>query len=878
MNRAILPSALPTLRPPALLEVRRAATVAPAPSASRPLPLPTDTFVAPAVRPSTDLAANLPLDVEDAAWRQLTRSPSTFVQLGFPANGREALVAYAVSRSPHYAAYAHVGVWERPGFASTLLARHPQMFQYLPEPVRARPELARLALEGGMPASLIPLAAFEADASLATFSLEKDAVNLTDLPESLRTDPALVALARTQLLEHGSQTPYVLGYLPELAGDKALVVARLRVAPSELGYVEPALLEDPDVQASLREALLANPPLLLPGTALWLLPEAMREDPALERVIAQFGGIAALTERQLSRPELVALAAVATAGYYEQLAAPWSSNLHLAKAFLEHTTVQHDEDDKPVGPVLISRIPEALRADPQLAVAAIIRDPRSFVELPATLRDDPTVASVALALDGLLVAHAGPTVLANERCIINALRSQPTAITLLPPELQVSPELWERVLRVADTLAPHVPAQVPNRVALIARHAPRSLTLADAVAAAPGWATRPDDVARLVAHFGPDQVLGQVSPALLADPAVARRLVEVHGASFEFLPAALQADEAIARAAANDPRAYGTWGSKLPQRREWVVGALERDPALFPQLSPSLRADRQVAFTAVALDATQLAKVELPLRDEPTFLIEAAKVNPLVLFELGPTHRASLLGQDAGLAASWQALEKDLSGLGIHSLERFHGKGALLEQILVNRRAGPEDTRPIAVIVSSSEDWNGGIAAGNTIEQLTQHYRVMYYEADSEGHVVQALRNATRFQKAEVLVVAAHGSQGVAAFGASDPRLSGQDGPSAATLDLNDQNLFALHGLRERLAPEGHVVMMSCSTGHGRNAGDNIANLMVRMFPQANVWAPTEPTNVDFRLDAQGRFRHPGFAYSDGVGGITYHVPPRTSG
>lgn len=878
MNRAIRPLALPSVRSPALVDVRRAAPVTPSRPASLPLPLPTDAFVAPPVRPNTDLAARLPPDVEDAAWRQLTRSPEAFVHLGFPANGREALVAYAVSRSPHYAMYAHVGVWERPGFAATLLARHPQAFQYLPEAVRAQPELARLALEGGLPASLIPLAAFDADPSLATRALEKDAVNLAGLPESLRNTPALVALARAQLLEHGSPTPDALGYLPEFAGDTALAVARLRIAPAELAFVEPALLEDADVQASLRTALLAKPPMLLPGTALWLLPEAMREDPALERVIAQFGGLAALTERQLARPELVALGAVATAAYYEQLAEPWPMNPGLAKAFLEHTRVQHDENGAPVGPVLISRIPEALRGDPQLAVAAIIRDPRSFRALPAALRDDPVVASVALALDGLLLAEVGPTVLANERCLINALRAEPRAFAYLSDEQKRSPELWERLLRVDDSLAQYVPADVPNRATLIARHAPRSLTLADAVAAAPGWATRPDDVARLVAHFGPNQVLNQVAPALLAEPVFARRLVQLHGASFEFLPAALQADEAIARAAAQDPRAYGTWGSKLPQRREWVVGALERDAALFPQLPSSLRADRQVAFTAVALDATQLAQVEPPLRDEPAFLIEAAKVNPLVLFELGPSRRASLLGQDAGLQSRWQALEKDLSRLGIHSLERFHGKWTVLEQVLVNRRAGAEDTRPIAVIIASTEDWNGGIAASKTIEQLTQHYRVMYYEADSEGHVVEALRNATRFQKAEVMVVAAHGSRGVAAFGASDPRLSGQDGPSPATLDLNDQNLLALHGLRERLAPGGHVVMMSCSTGQGRNADDNMANLMVRTFPQANVWAPTAPTNVEFRLDAQGRFRHPGFAFSDGVGGITYHVPPRTSG
>jgi hypothetical protein len=44
---------------------------------------------------------------------------------------------------------------------------------------------------------------------------------------------------------------------------------------------------------------------------------------------------------------------------------------------------------------------------------------------------------------------------------------------------------------------------------------------------------------------------------------------------------------------------------------------------------------------------------------------------------------------------------------------------------------------------------------------------------------------------------------------------------------------------------------------------DNIANLMAKLFPQANVYSSEDPDNLRVQLNADGTFRDPGFLDSD---------------
>lgn len=211
-------------------------------------------------------------------------------------------------------------------------------------------------------------------------------------------------------------------------------------------------------------------------------------------------------------------------------------------------------------------------------------------------------------------------------------------------------------------------------------------------------------------------------------------------------------------------------------------------------------------------------------------------------------------------------LLKRAEKLGIDFPERFNF--STLQELVRNREANKPDNRPLAVILYPKSDWNGASAFNDYVDALIgEGYRVMYYEAESDAQVIQFLNSATGEQQAELIVFGGHGEQGNISFGNGDSE--------EAQLDLKDENQLITSGVSHALKDNGQIIIKGCSTGEGREQGNNMVNLLRRVFPQASpkgIWGPTVPTSIrQFIFDENHRLIK--VEYSDGDDHVYAHAP-----
>jgi hypothetical protein len=127
------------------------------------------------------------------------------------------------------------------------------------------------------------------------------------------------------------------------------------------------------------------------------------------------------------------------------------------------------------------------------------------------------------------------------------------------------------------------------------------------------------------------------------------------------------------------------------------------------------------------------------------------------------------------------------------------------------------------------------------VEAFRNHgYEVVYYEPWDLEDLLLGFAQATppgEGIKADVIVFAGHGYAG------------GVD--RYLTLDLIEA--LETTGVRQFLAQNGVIILESCSTGAGGARGDNIANALKGIFPQAeHIFAPTAPGGLsDIVFDGQ---------------------------
>ncbi|MBN1913106.1 MAG: hypothetical protein JW788_01760 [Candidatus Omnitrophica bacterium] len=185
---------------------------------------------------------------------------------------------------------------------------------------------------------------------------------------------------------------------------------------------------------------------------------------------------------------------------------------------------------------------------------------------------------------------------------------------------------------------------------------------------------------------------------------------------------------------------------------------------------------------------------------------------------------------------------------GLLHIDRFRMEDIreiISNRIVLNR---PGDNRPVAVIIYPVSDWNGAFAVGQDAlhSLIAAGYRVIYYEVATEDEMIAALKNATQYDKASFILIGGHGTASTLSFGTVDPA-KGKIYPDeeAFTLDLNDETQMLEAGIGSSLAEGGVVALLSCSTGEGECSQNNVANMLYRIFPQAqSVIAPMSPTNI----------------------------------
>lgn len=339
------------------------------------------------------------------------------------------------------------------------------------------------------------------------------------------------------------------------------------------------------------------------------------------------------------------------------------------------------------------------------------------------------------------------------------------------------------------------------------------------------------------AHPELSQPLSASGPNAWAEPVSLMTVVE--RLSYDAAPPNVQ-DEARALAARN------------PVLAARVGAQLARLPSLLVAKFESL---------ASILSAVQEAEVygvqEAPLSDPATMLNHAAHRSLAQLiftrYALPPNYcpildeLAALRATDpAGFASLSSALERH----HIRCVNRFYS----LEQLrglLANLEPQPNDRRPVALVLTARDDWNGAFTAvSHECLALSQHYRVVYQEASTDEELVATAISVTEHQRASFVQIGGHGEP---------TRLELESGGLPQhTLAVDDAAL--LRRLRHCMTENATVVLGSCSTGAARDGLGQVVATSTRrrtLAPRLVASAPvyTGEEGVDSRAIGAGRHR-----------------------
>lgn len=211
-----------------------------------------------------------------------------------------------------------------------------------------------------------------------------------------------------------------------------------------------------------------------------------------------------------------------------------------------------------------------------------------------------------------------------------------------------------------------------------------------------------------------------------------------------------------------------------------------------------------------------------------------------------------------------------LRDLGILDVGRLYGRGLVDHLIKARRNPGALKQRPIAVVLYPASDWNREFEI-NSLDAMTRHYDVLYYEVDGDAAFYRALDEIKAlYLPIELAIIGGHASARVLNFGATDPRFDSSIDPST-TLDASDEAELAK---RAGLFAGAAVVVDGCSTGEGGSKEPNLANLIARTLGAgaAAVYAPMGVSHTMLQFDADGRFVEPIF-FTKHRSVQTYRVP-----
>lgn len=152
--------------------------------------------------------------------------------------------------------------------------------------------------------------------------------------------------------------------------------------------------------------------------------------------------------------------------------------------------------------------------------------------------------------------------------------------------------------------------------------------------------------------------------------------------------------------------------------------------------------------------------------------------------------------------------------------------------------------RPLLVVVFNQSDDDGAFYyEREMLDDLRKYYKVMLFEACSDKEFNKIIKKtANQYKKIDTLIIGGHGDEDSIELGLEALK------EELNYLDLTDKN--ELKNLKKYFVNNPTVVLISCSTGHGKKS---FGKLLSKIW-NATVWAPDKPVGLkEFVLTEEGK-------------------------
>lgn len=253
--------------------------------------------------------------------------------------------------------------------------------------------------------------------------------------------------------------------------------------------------------------------------------------------------------------------------------------------------------------LLLEFLPEALRQDPELAMAAVNQNWRALGFVPEAMRTNPDILREAILQDWQSFALVSAETRQNRNSIIDAIQADWRVLAFAAPELKADREIV--LMAIAR-----------NGFALL--HAAPEL--------------RADKDIVLAAVKKDWSALEYADPALRADRRVMLTAFQQYGKALEYAHPELQADRLIVcSAVSQDWRALEYASAELKADHDIVLRAVQQDAFALLHASQELRKDKDFILAAIKVNKNVLQIAAPDLCGDRDFFLEAAHQNGYAL-------------------------------------------------------------------------------------------------------------------------------------------------------------------------------------------------------------------------------------------------------
>jgi hypothetical protein len=443
---------------------------------------------------------------------------------------------------------------------------------------------------------------------------------------------------------------------------------------------------------------------------------------------------------------------------------------------------------------------DRLKDDPEVALAAI-KNHGSLREASPRLKDDTDFVLQCIAINGSNLAYTSDRFKDDPEVVFAAIKN--------------GASLREASLRLKDDTDFVLQCSSINEYIL------------------DGASDRLKDdkafVLQCIAHSW--YALAYASDRLKDDPEVALAAIKNHGSLREASPRLKDDKDFVLQCIAINAYNLDYASDRLKNDKDFILQCIAINEHNLAYASDRLKDDPEVALAAIKNGAS-LSEISPNLKNNSSFLNALFMVNPFIYYSLTSEQKTNLFPLPV---SEFQAR---LSTLNIQKPARIHNLN-VLEEIQAQRQATAASLKPLAVIIDALEDYEelgNGVKGAFAFElqhvgELIDHgYAVTYYQVGTDTELISAIKDAARFQKISMLIINGHGDAYCISLGTTYDQ---------ETAQLDTQDNLKLTEVADVLQANSTLILGSCGTGAGRTTKENMANMLHRVFPQTNVYAPT---------------------------------------